>query len=497
MSLINISNLTFSYEGGYEDIFKDVSFILDSNWKLGFCGRNGYGKTTFLNLLMGKYEFKGSIVSNVAFEYFPFVVDDDSQNAVEIIENIVKDISLWQIRKELFLLNIDEDTLYRPFNTLSEGERTKVLIASLFLKENKLLLIDEPTNHLDSSAREIMSDYLNTKKGFILVSHDRYFLDRCTDHTLYINKSNIEIVNGNFTVFWEQKQIKDAYELAQNEKLTKEIERLESAAKRTAKWADNAERAKIGFDPTKTEKSKGRRPYEGEKSRKLMASSKSLQIRQNTGILEKSKLLKNIEKADNLKIHELEYFSKRMVSAEKLSIRYDNKEIFSPVSFTIERKDRLAIIGDNGSGKSSILKLINGLNIPYTGDTYIGSRLVISYVPQDASFLKGNISDFIVNNSIDETLFKTILIKLNFTKRQFDTNMENLSAGQKKKILIACSLSQKAHLYIWDEPLNYIDILSRIQIEELILAFTPTLIFVEHDRAFCENIATKSIRLSR
>ena len=149
MSQISISNLTFSYEGSYNDIFQNVSFQIDTDWKLGFCGRNGTGKTTFLNLLLGRYECKGSISSIVSFEYFPFTVSDSSLSSQEIAETIVPNALLWQIKRELFLLAVDEDVLYRPFSTLSEGEKTKILLASLFLKENNFLLIDEPTNHLD------------------------------------------------------------------------------------------------------------------------------------------------------------------------------------------------------------------------------------------------------------------------------------------------------------------------------------------------------------
>jgi len=181
---------------------------------------------------------------------------------------------------------------------------------------------------------------------------------------------------------------------------------------------------------------------------------------------------------------------------ENISIRYD-REIFREVSFTLEQGDRLAIMGGNGSGKSSILKLICGEDIPHTGHVRIGSRLIVSYVPQDASFLRGELNEFINERRIDEVLFKAILRKLDFSRVQFEKSMEDYSAGQKKKVLIAASLCEHAHVYIWDEPLNYIDVLSRIQIEDLILTYNPTLLFVEHDRAFCDNVATKTIILTK
>lgn len=147
MSLINVTNLTFSYPGSYDNIFENVSFQIDTNWKLGFTGRNGRGKTTFLNLLLGKYEYSGHISASVNFEYFPFDIQDKSINTIEVIDSICFDYQDWEMRKELNLLDVSEDVLYRPFNTLSNGEQTKVMLVALFLKENSFLLIDEPTNH--------------------------------------------------------------------------------------------------------------------------------------------------------------------------------------------------------------------------------------------------------------------------------------------------------------------------------------------------------------
>jgi len=497
MSQINISNLTFAYEGSYDNIFTDVSFSIDTDWKLGFCGRNGRGKTTFLKLLMGKYEFHGSITASVNFEYFPFEISDPSEITMEIMSTIAPDAQLWQFQKEFSQLAVDESALYRPFSTLSNGERTKVLLCGLFLRKNSFLLIDEPTNHLDMEARKTVAQYLNSKDGFILVSHDRMFLDECIDHMLSINKTNIDIQSGNFSSWFTNKQRQDDYELAENERLRKDISRLESAARRTSAWSDRSENRKIGFDPTKTEKSKGRRAFEGEKSRKMMTRSKSIQDRQQRGIEEKSKLLRNIESAEALKIHSLKYHTSRLLTAENVSVSYDGNSVFDSVSFTIEQRERLTLLGGNGSGKSSLIKLICGEDIPHRGTIGIGNNLIISYVPQDASFLSGSLDEYADQQNIDVTLFKTILRKLDFSRVQFEKGMHNYSAGQKKKVLIARSLCQSAHLYVWDEPLNYIDVLSRIQIEHLIKTHAPTLLFVEHDRAFCENIATKTIQLRK
>lgn len=240
MSLIQVSNLSFSYEDSYDMIFENVSFQIDTDWKLGFTGRNGRGKTTFLKLLLGEYEYSGSITASVKFDYFPFPVEDMTMDTMGVIEGLGYEIPFWKIQKEINQLDLDDGILYREFGTLSNGERTKVLLAALFSQDNHFLLIDEPTNHLDREARMQVSRYLNTKKGFILVSHDRAFLDTCVDHILAVNKSGIEVQKGNFTDWYQNKQRKDQYELAENERLKKDIRRLGEAARKSRSWADRA-----------------------------------------------------------------------------------------------------------------------------------------------------------------------------------------------------------------------------------------------------------------
>ncbi len=489
MAQINVSNLTFAYDGAYENVFENTSFSIDTNWKLGFCGRNGRGKTTFLNLLMGKYDYKGNISSSVIFDYFPFHIEDKSQMTIDIVSDD------WRIFKELSLLSVDADVLYRPFNTLSNGEQTKVLLASLFIKENNFLLIDEPTNHLDVEAREIVANYLKSKSGFILVSHDRAFLDICTDHILSINKASISITRGNFSTWYENKVKQDNFELDENEKLKKDIKRLKESARQKAQWADKSESAKIGFDPRKTEKSMGRRAYEGAKSKASMKRMKSMEKRQNSMIEEKESLLQNIETSFSLKLEPLKFHTKRLIECKDLSINYGEKTVFEHLGFTFLSGDRLAVSGKNGCGKSSLIKLICGQSIEFSGNFYIAKGLEISYVNQNTEHLTGLLTDYEQENNIDVSLFRAILRKLDFSRTHFDMSLNNFSMGQKKKVLLAHSLSTKAHIYVWDEPLNYIDILSRIQIENLINEYNPTLIFVEHDKTFTQNIATKTLKL--
>lgn len=486
MSVIKIDNLTFSYPSSYQNIFENVSFQIDTDWKLGFVGRNGRGKTTFLNLLQGKYEYSGKIVSSVQFDYFPYSVRDKNSLTKDVLREVCPTAEEWQLMRELSYLDVDYDVLYRPFNTLSNGEQTKVLLAALFLNEGHFLLIDEPTNHLDTQARELLSAYLRKKKSFILVSHDRCFLDGCVDHILSLNRANIEVQSGNFSSFMTNFERQQEFERRQNSRLEADIKRLQETARRTEGWADIVEASKIGA---------GDKGYVGHKSAKMMKRAKVVEARQQKEIEQKSSLLKNTEVDSSLKISPLTYRSERLVSFSAVVPFYDGKSVCPPVTFEIKRGDRIALEGKNGSGKSSLLKLLCGQPIEHSGIINVSSNLIISYVPQDTSHLQGTLTDFAAMHNIDQSLFKAILHKMGVDKGQFEKDISEFSDGQKKKTLIAKSLCEQAHLYVWDEPLNFIDVYSRIQIENLLNEFQPTMIFVEHDKAFQNKIATRIIKL--
>ncbi len=496
MSLIQVSDLTFSYEGSYETIFDHVSFQIDTNWKLGFTGRNGRGKTTFLHLLQGKYPYQGSITASVAFSYFPYPVPDRKALAIEVVEAIDPEYAYWRLAREMGKLQLDEELLYRPYETLSGGEQTKLQLAVLFSRENNFLLIDEPTNHLDLQGRELVSRYLGSKRGFLLVSHDRAFLDGCIDHILSINKCTIQVQKGNFSTWQENKRRQDAFEQAENARLKKEISRLEDTVRQKSQWSDSAERKKVSTGPRQPDTPMNFRPYQGAKAEKMMARAKAIENRRTAAIAEKSRLLKDLEYAGDLKMFQKPYHLKKLAEFRNVAISYDGREICRDISFTIELGDRIAVMGPNGCGKSSILKLLCGEPVPYAGQVYRGQGLEISLVSQESSQLHGRLADLARTSGIDESLFLAILSKLDVPKSQMDRDMASLSQGQKKKVLLAKSICQPSHLHVWDEPMNYIDVLSRMQLEDLLLSAQPTILFVEHDKTFCQAVATKTITLA-
>ena len=353
MSLINVSNLTFSYSDDYDNVFENVSFQIDTNWRLGFIGRNGRGKTTFFRILSGELEYKGKITSTVSFEYFPYNLSDVNQYTIDIIRNIsyAED---WEIYRELSYLELSDDILYREFLTLSNGEQTKALLAAMFLKRNSFLLIDEPTNHLDAYGRELLSQYLNRKKGFILISHDRSFLDGCIDHVLSINRRNIEIQKGNYSSWQYNKDLKDNFELSQNEKLKKDIKRLSEAADKVSKWSESSEKSKFG---TRNSGLRPDRGYIGHKSAKMMSRSLNIKERVEKSLNEKSELLKNYEETEDLKISVSDFYANRILALDNISVKYNGKTICSGISFDINRGEKVVLQGRNGCGKSSISSL--------------------------------------------------------------------------------------------------------------------------------------------
>ena len=463
---------------------------IDTDWKLGLIGRNGRGKTTFLKLLLGEYEYRGTISSREVFDYFPYIVSDKQKDTREVIEEADPDYEFWKVCREMNLLEVDSDVLYRPFFTLSNGEQTKVLLAVLFAKDHHFLLIDEPTNHLDMESRVKLREYLNQKKGFILISHDRDFLDGCIDHVLAVNRSDITVTRGDFSVWWEQKENQDHFELAQNEKLKRDIRKLEQAAANAQNWSDEVEKTKKG---TRIAGLRPDRGSIGHKEAKMMKRFKNLEHRAQAALEEKSSLLKNLETVDDLKLIPLNHQKEVLVRMENVDIAYEQHRVLEHLCMEVRRGERVALQGGNGCGKSSVLKMVLGINACSGGRLELASGLVISYVPQDASGLSGTLNGFAEKEGIDRTLFLAILRKLDFERAQFEKRMEDYSEGQKKKVLIAGSLCRQAHLYIWDEPLNYIDIFSRMQIEKLIRIFEPTMLFVEHDARFVKDAATRIV----
>jgi lincosamide and streptogramin A transport system ATP-binding/permease protein len=435
MSLLQVSDLTFCYEGSFDNIFEEISFSVDTDWKLGFIGRNGKGKTTFLNLLLGKYPYSGSITSNTAFDYFPYPVSESDleKTASDLIEVWKPQTEIWQVLIQLDQIKMDAECLYRPFGSLSFGERTRVMLAVLFAGDNEFLLIDEPTNHLDGRARESVKEYLASKKGFILVSHDRDLLDGVCDHVLVLNRSTIEVQSGSFSSWWDNKEKEDNFARAENEKHLKEIGKLKASADRADRWAIKNEATKIGYDPIEEhDRFKNTRGYIGAKTKKMQSRVKNFEKRIGREIEEKEGLLSDIEEVTDLKLMPLTHHKNRIVELRDFSLKYDGnpENAVDNVTFELFDGERLFLAGLNGCGKSSIIKAIlknAGYivkdNFTTSGTLTTAAGLIISYINQDTSHLSGTLKEYALHEGLDCSLFLSLL-------RQLDLELGNsLLAG--------------------------------------------------------------------
>lgn len=485
---IKIKNLNYSYDSRNQ-IFKNLNVEIDENWKLGLIGKNGAGKTTLLKLLMDK-NIK-EISSNLKMNYFPIKIINESLTLQSIIDNQFFDIEMWKIYRELNLLDFSLEKLEQKFNTLSGGEKVKFQFAILFAEDDSFVLLDEPTNHLDEQSKEKILNYLKSKKGFILASHDRWLLDNTIDHTLTIDNMICEIQKGNYSVWEENYNLKLEYEKSQYEMLEKDIDRLEVTKRKTLKWAEDAEKAKSkSANPNQAVLDRG---YFGGKSAKAMKRAKVIENRIENKIEDKKQLLTNYEKQEEIKLYPIQNGNKTLINCQNLSAFYGKKLVFKDMTIEIKSGERVALLGANGSGKTTFIKLLLKENISFTGNIFINNGIKISYLSQETNFLKGTLLEFSRNNQLDYTLLLTLLKKLGLKREVFENNLENLSDGQKKKVLLASSLITPADLYIWDEPFNFIDIITMLKIENLILKYKPTMIFVEHDKFMIKKLATKTI----
>lgn len=476
MSIIMAEGVRFSYASSLAPVFENLCFTADSSWKTGLVGANGSGKTTLFKLLCGELPFYGKLQTSLNFVRFPFDVGRD-----EPVYALAGRLGgeEWEFYRELSLLGLPEDICARRFYELSGGERTKVMLAALFCS-GAFPLIDEPTDSLDLSGRRRLAGYLKAKRGYIVASHDRAFLNACTDHTLFLSDGVAEITDGNYSV-WREERDRYLQRAAESKrKLEREAARMHEAAHRTEVWAFKAESEKFGVGGG------GDRGFLGAKAARIMKRSKTAAARKERAA-ENAKNLARALPEEGVKLAFTPLISRKqcLFSLNDFSLSVGGRELFSNFNLNITPGGRIAVTGPNGCGKSTLLK--------YIAENARG--LEISYVSQQCDDVVGTPAEYAACFKISEGDFNSMLAKLGFANSDFGRDASVLSTGQRKKLALARSLMQPAHLYVWDEPLNYLDVSARELIEEAVANSNATMIFVEHDAQFVNNAATRVIKL--
>jgi lincosamide and streptogramin A transport system ATP-binding/permease protein len=535
VSSILIKHVDFNYDSPYKNIFTDLDLVLDTSWRTGLVGRNGQGKSTLLALLAGKLQpLAGRIEVSEQTIYFPGMANK-AELTLHVIKDAVAPFRAWEatmaslladgsclaiaeysVLQELFQasggyeidanlarefaeLGLNHDLLERPFGSLSGGEQTRALMSCLFCVDGLFPLIDEPTNHLDAQGRWQVADYLAKKSGFLLVSHDRQFLDRSIDHVVSINKNDVQVNRGSYSS-WKQHMAEiELAELRARENIKREVKHLKKVAQQRREGALSREVDKHTNDPSKGGSAMLNTGRIGHTAAKQMKRALAAERRIDGKLETKATLLKNQEKDHVLKIQTSGQQRQALLIANNISFAYnqtdDSPLIFDNVSLTVNAGERIAISGANGCGKSTLLRVLAGDLAPIQGVVKKPNYVTVSRAYQHPLWQNGSLHQQLVEQSIDESRFRQTLGAFGLQGEVFDRPLETFSQGQLKKVDLARSMLTDADYLIWDEPMNYIDVFSREQIEVAILESLPTMIFVEHDQTFIDRVATTVIQL--
>lgn len=497
MSNIKISNLSFKYSDSIENIFNNLNLDLDSSWKLGLVGRNGRGKTTFLNLLQGKLQGTGAIQSKLEFNYFPLNVKNKEQLTLYALEEHVQ-FDQWELERELNLMQVDTNLIWRPFNTLSGGEQTKVLLALSFINKDAFPLIDEPTNHLDEKSRIQVVRYLQKySQGYIVVSHDRDFLNQITNHILAIEHTEIHLYQGNYASYEDTKEKRDKFNQEKNEKLRGQIKALNESRQRIKGYSlqsENNKKASAHKNEIHADINKG---FFGHKAAKIMKRSKNIERRMDKDIQDRKGLMTNVESVPELEMNFQPNYHSTLLETRHLDLKVKDKKLFKDLNLIIRNRGIVSLEGKNGAGKSTFLKSIlnKSTDVTYQGILNLTNGLRVSYLPQDFVEYSGTLAEFSQKEHLSYEKILNVLRKMGFPRSSFETRIEEMSIGQQKRVSIAKSLVKEADFYLWDEPANYLDVFNQDQLIDVLRKTKPAMLLVEHDEYFISQVASKRIEL--
>ena len=513
---INIKDLVKSFEIG-NNILDGLTFSVNTGERIGILGRNGCGKTTLFKILTGEIDYDEGLValapgkrigliSQIPVYPDGWTTEDvlkSAQSRLRKISSRMEEIEdLFSTRQETENmdallreydrlqddfrrfggyeadaersrvangLDIDRSMRERLFENLSGGEKTRVNLARLILEDTDILLLDEPTNHLDLHATEWLEEYISRFKGTVLaVSHDRYFLDKVAQRCIEIVDGKAEFYSGNYSFFVEERQRRFDEKMKQYEKDAAKIEQLTKAAEQMHLWAF------MGMDKLH------KRAFSMEKRiEKLRHSEKPTEA-----------------KKISVKFKQADFRGDEAVILAGLSKAFGEKQIFENFSIEIVGGESVAVIGDNGTGKSTLVKCLVGEEMPDAGYVWLGPQVKAAYLPQIVKFEDDS------RSAIDTMLYecrctpqdaRNRLASFGFRGEKVLTPVGVLSGGERSRLKLCMLMGSDINLLILDEPTNHLDIASREWIEDALAEYEQTLVFVSHDRYFIDRFATRVV----
>lgn len=523
MIILDVNKVSKNF--GFGTLFEDVSFSLNEGEAISIVGENGSGKSTLLKIIAGIEKADTGMVSikkGVSVGYLDQTAPDhnDDRLVKEVLLDAFSDIKDMQTRLDKLLdkinqatddnevmaltnkystlleefielggydvdieistvcsgLKISEEILSRNYNNLSGGEKTLVHLARALLYKPQLFLLDEPTNHLDISRIEWLEGYIKEFKGAtVIISHDRYFLDRMSNYILELDNGEVNVFKTNYTEYLNEKQKMIEKQLAEYKDQQIIIKRLEEQIKYFA------ERGMATNSSTLCNRAKA-------------LQTKLDKIREN--LVARPKENKNL----NLNFDTIKKSSKVIIETKDLSVKTDSKTIISNVNVKICAGENIAIIGNNGSGKSTFIKSVLGQQtLKVDGEVKVGETVSIGYLPQIIEFKNPDLKlydYFKEETGLNEQKTRSILAKFRFYKSDIEKRVKTLSGGERIRVKLAILLQQKINTLIFDEPTNHIDIATKETLEEALENFNGTIIFVSHDRYFINKFAQKVVVFS-
>ncbi len=514
--LLNVSHIYKSF--GEESIIRDATFTVDEGSKVAIVGNNGTGKSTLLKIITGELpadEGEVTLKKDATFGYLAQYQEDNyGTNILDTVLNAREDLLSMEKRlteMESQMSNVDSsemasfmdnyhklqhqfdlaggytfrseaigilkglgfegDELNKSMNELSGGQKTRVSLGRLLASSPDLLLLDEPINHLDLNSIMWLEGYLSSYKGaVIIVAHDRYFLDKIADHVVDLSYGRTSVYTGNYSAFVEQKELYMLTYERSYEKQQKEIEHQKAVIEKLQ-----------SFNREKSIK-------RAESRKKLLDKMDVMDAPDKEA--DKMRLTLEIEKESGKDVLEFSHVTKS----------YEDKNIFTDLSFEVHRGDRIAILGDNGTGKTTILKCINGLTDFETGEIKFGANVTVGYYDQEQQGLTESNTIFSELHDaypfMTETKVRNTLAAFMFTEDDVFKRISDLSGGERGRVSLAKLMLSKSNLLILDEPTNHLDMDSKERLEDALNNYDGTLLYVSHDRYFVNRTANIILELS-